>query len=304
MLAHQPMRIRISGYNNDEPEDYERLFKIANAIRSSGNDVLFDFNECQFLAQNTIAFMGGLTAWIIFKKRKVSYSLEGISSAVRKHINDNGFLEAFQIGNNTGHVKDTAVPFKIDVKQDEIGFINYLLNNWLLTSRIDIGDDLKQLLVACVSEAYLNVFHHANSPIGVSICGQYFPNKQELDITLIDFGVGIPYNVNNFLPNSLTSPKALLWALKGNTTTTHGMARGLGLKILKNFVQRNSGKLEIYSDTGYVLIDKDGEKSYEISTPFNGIVIQVTLRCDWNHYNLEGFLGEISPSIPLFGRRP
>jgi len=59
-----------------------------------------------------------------------------------------------------------------------------------------------------------------------------------------------------------------------------GVARGLGLDLLKEFVRLNQGKMEVYSNEGYVVIDQYGERFENRPVSFEGTVFHITLRCD------------------------
>ncbi|MCP4701009.1 MAG: HAMP domain-containing histidine kinase [Gammaproteobacteria bacterium] len=63
-----------------------------------------------------------------------------------------------------------------------------------------------------------------------------------------------------------------------------GVRRGLGLDLLKEFIQLNQGKLEIYSNDGYAIVDKDGERFMNCDISFKGTVVHITLHCDENLY--------------------
>lgn len=304
MENDEPISVPVRGYLNDRLSDFIRLFEMCSIIRNSKKDILFTFDGCRFLAQNAVAFIGGLTSLALNEDRKVYYDLDGIRPEVRRHIETNGFLDAFKIGRTSGFVKGTSVPFRVDIEPNTNDFTVYLRDEWLGSYRIDLDDLLKDIIVSTVLEAYVNVFDHANSPVGVASCGQHFPNNQELDITLVDFGVGIPHNVRAFLGKpDMRATDALEWAFQpGNTTKkkTSAISRGLGLKELKRFIQRNHGKLEVYSADGYIVVDSDGERTQPLSNSFGGTVIQITLICDRNHYTLEDILPKTSDDEPLF----
>jgi anti-sigma regulatory factor (Ser/Thr protein kinase) len=289
--------IPISGYINDEPQHYKFLFKLVKKVLNSDGDIEFQFAGCNFLAQNAIAIIGGLTQIALQQEREVLYDFVGINPKVEKHINENGFLDAFEIGNN--YVKNTSVPFRIDLAKDSDAYTDYLRHKWL-SSRISLQEELKDAVVTNVIEAYLNVFDHADSTVGVITCGQHFPQRNnELVVTMVDFGVGIPHNVRQFLENPAMDAKdAVQWAFQsGKTTKPNLISRGLGLKVLKSFVQANNGKLEIYSDSAYIRLDKQGEKVQQMPEAFGGTVVQVTLKCNSRYYKLE----EISKDEkPLF----
>ena len=80
----------------------------------------------------------------------------------------------------------------------------------------------------------------------------------------------------------LTAASCLRWAFQRGTTTKpkEEGPGGLGLDLLKEFVSLNQGKLEVYSNEGYVLIHKDGEHFENRASSFEGTVFHITLRCD------------------------
>jgi hypothetical protein len=57
-----------------------------------------------------------------------------------------------------------------------------------------------------------------------------------------------------------------------------------GLDLLKEFVRLNQGKLEIYSNDGYAIVDKDGERYENRELAFEGTVVHITLRCNEQPY--------------------
>lgn len=151
--------------------------------------------------------------------------------------------------------------------------MEYLKGDWLGRGWIDIESDLQDLIAGKIVEIYLNAFEHADSKVGIISCGQFYPDLKELKLTIIDFGVGIPYNVREYKKGfAISDAIAIKWALQRGASTKHGEGRGLGLDLLKEFIKLNSGSLEILSHTGYVLIDKEGESFTNRETHFEGTI--------------------------------
>ncbi len=140
---------------------------------------------------------------------------------------------------------------------------------------------------------YSNAFEHSDTEVGVFTCGQHFRHRNDLILTVVDFGLGIPAKVKAFLSqfvdearvSKLSGAECMKWAFeRGNTTSMGGVARGLGLDLLKEFVRVNQGKLEVYSNDGYAIIDKEGERFDNSPISFQGTVVHITLRCDEKLY--------------------
>jgi len=140
-----------------------------------------------------------------------------------------------------------------------------------------------------MSEIYINSFEHSKTLIGVSSCGQHFPNRRELVLAVADFGVGIPSNVRSNVCDRLSGAETMRWAFtRGNTTANQIYGpRGMGLDLLKEFVRLNGGKLEIYSHDGYARIDSTGEIYENLPVFFEGTLVQVLLLCNNNFYSLS-----------------
>jgi hypothetical protein len=161
---------------------------------------------------------------------------------------------------------------------------------WLGKNWVKVSDALRVEVVSRVSEAYSNVFEHAKSGVGVFSCGQHYPKKHLLQLTLVDFGVGIPSNVRLHHPHipaeHLPAAKCVEWALQRGTSTQPG-GRGLGLDLLASFVRVNGGRMEIFSHEGHALVTKDQTAFTARPVHFEGTLVNVALRCDERYYHLK-----------------
>ena len=162
---------------------------------------------------------------------------------------------------------------------------------------VHLSESLRNEIIGRVWEIFANAFEHSMSPVGVFTCGQYYPGLKTLDLTVVDFGKGIPSNVRAYLKqkqspfdlrdlSTMTAVECLNWALvRGNTTSSAVMGRGLGLDLLRDFIKVNHGKMEILSETGYLFIGEQ-DRYLERNTKFSGTIVSITLRCDETFYKL------------------
>lgn len=276
---------------NDDYEDFKNLFNIWNKVNNIDLKefvVVFDFTKCKFLRQNAVAFLGGIIRFIQHRGGNVSFRMSTFRKKVHNNLIKNGFLNT--LGIDSSSEPGNSVPYREDKISDPDNIINYLNNMWLGNNWIHISDKLKDYIVGKVWEIYANAFEHSNSPIGIFSCGQHYPTKQELKLTVIDFGVGIPNKVkDHFKYFTLKNSKCLEWAFKSGTSTNNQQnrgSRGLGLDFLKKFVKINNGKLEMFSG-GYVLIDKNNEKFLEPNFSFSGTIVNISLICNESYYKLS-----------------
>ena len=78
--------------------------------------------------------------------------------------------------------------------------------------------DLRGLIEANLYELYSNVFRHAGTTDPFFICGQYFPKRKELVVSMVDLGQTFLPPINkrtNGLIN--TQMESIDWALQGNS---------------------------------------------------------------------------------------
>ncbi|WP_250855175.1 hypothetical protein ACOWPH_09550 [Anabaena sp. PCC 7938] len=203
---------------------------------------------------------------------------------IKGNLRQNNFLYLF--GEDQQGWMGNSIHYREDVDEDIDGIMNYLDYMWLGRGWVTVSQAIKDEVISTVLEIYSNAFEHGLSDIGVFTCGQHYPTLNSLNLTVIDFGVGIPANVRQFLgKTSILAEGALRWAFQPGTTTRHGrVPGGAGLDLLKNFVKAKQGKIEIYSRDGYALIDSSQELYQSAPTFFEGTLINITIKCDANYY--------------------
>ena len=273
---------------NDSLRDFDYLFHIWRQAKAhqGQSGIILDFSKCYFLRQNAVTFLGGLIRSLQSQGKTVNIKWDTLHNNIATNLQQNGFMHVFK--NDCKPWDGNSIPYREDVIQDEC-LVDYLKDNWLGKGWINIGQKLQNLIVSRVYEIYANAFEHGQSNIGVFSCGQYYPRLGVLKLTVVDFGVGIPSHVRNYLKDpGLSADESIKWAFQPGTTTRLGeVTGGIGLDFLKQFVNLNQGKLEIFSHDGYAIIDECNE-SYQVrQTFFEGTLVNITLKCDESYYYLE-----------------
>lgn len=283
---------------NDGRADFATLFSIRNQANKDFENVRFDFSRCRFLRPNAVAFLGGLTRLIESRQGKVEFDWSSLhDQRVKTNICQNGFAGNF--GYPTSRWDGNSIPYREDRTRDVNGIMDYLEQYWLGRGWVQISTRLRDAIVGHMWEIYNNAFEHSGSDLGVFTCGQHFPgrygNEETLVLSVIDFGQGIPAKIRLFFRQhadekrvaKLSGASCLRWAFQAGTTTKIGEPGGSGLDLLKEFVQLNQGKLEIYSNDGYAIVDRNGERYENCDLGFEGTVVHITLRCDENLYRFR-----------------
>lgn len=285
---------------NDSRADFARLFFIWSHTNDYFENVRFDFSACRFLRPNAVAFLGGLARLIESRLGTAAFDWDTLhDNAVMMNLCQNGFARNF--GRSSTAWTGNSIPYREDKVLDVNAILDYLTDSWLGRGWVQVSQRLRDAIVGRMWEIYSNAFEHAGSEIGVFSCGQHFPNTNNLILSVVDFGQGIAANVRNFLSldpraGQLTAAGCLRWAFqRGTSTRPNGMARGLGLDLLKEFVRVNHGKLEVYSNEGYGMIDENGARFENRSLSFEGTVFHITLRCDERLYRFADEANTNSP---------
>ena len=257
----------------DNYHHFCKLIKLWSEIQQFPDERLeikVDFHYCKFLGHNGVAFLGGLIRLIEFRGGRVTFDWDTLPQDIRVNLAQNGFLCDF--GHHWEPWDGNSIPYRSDIEHDPVAIVEYLRYKWLGKGWVNISPGLQNIIVGQVLEIYLNAFEHSQSEIGVFSCGQNYPKARTLQLTVIDFGIGISTSVRSLPQNSAkTTIEALKWAfLLGTTTKQNGVSRGAGLNLLQEFVRKNHGNLTIISNDGYVNIS-DNIVGYEnICTSFSG----------------------------------
>lgn len=273
----------------DTISDFQTLFRIWDKCNAS-NDIRFDFSDCIFIKQNGVAFLAGLSSYIRKKGGNVSIDEDTLTSAVKMNLAQNGFIK--EITGSSEPWGGNSIPLRKYTSKDVDLIEKYLEESWIRKGWIHVSDILSTKIVGNVIELYANAFEHSKSEIEVFTCGQHFPKKKDLALTIIDFGIGIPQSVNNFFiekGEKYNGISRLETAFQyGFSTKEKGGPRGLGLDLLKNFIQKNNGSMEIYSNNEYARI-RYNESTYIMKQfYFHGTAINIKLKCDEKYYVIDG----------------
>lgn len=273
----------------DTISDFMTLFRIWEKYNSS-KDFLFDFSECTFIKQNGVAFLAGLSSYIRKKGGDVSIDEATIIPAVKMNLAQNGFLK--EITGSSEPWAGNSVPLRKYTSRDVDLIGTYLEERWIGKGWIHASNLLSRKIVGNVIELYANAFEHSKSDIEVFTCGQRFPQKMDLLLTIIDFGIGIPQSVNEYFKekgenyNGISRLETAFQS--GFSTKERGRPRGLGLDLLKNFIQKNNGSMDIYSNDEYARIRSNESIYMKKEFYFHGTAINIKLKCDEKYYVIEG----------------
>lgn len=278
------MRIEVPKIVNDNADDFLRLFSLIQNLPGESKSLVLDMSECEFVQPSGLVLLGG--AALAAKARGVAVRCEWPRHDVaHKFLGKCCFREAF--GGAPFEFRDNSIPFRIDSKGEPKEIVSYLRNEWIGRGWLNVSNPLAGAIVSRLYEVYDNAFSHSCSPVGTVTCGQHFPTKKKLTLTVADFGNGIPETVNRFVDAPMSDVDALRWAFTEGHTTRRGVGPcGLGLKLLRDFVAANRGRMYVYSNAARVEFSSHNTTFDRLSTPFCGTLFHIRLNCDETRYRL------------------
>lgn len=249
-----------------------------------------DFRRCGFFEANMAASLYVVIARLRDELNDVT--IHNMPPEIERILKKNHFLTVF----NMGVLRDTnqtTLPFKIFKRQAGEQFNDYLDTYMRGRGIPSMSDALTKRFRQSLFEIFLNAAIHSDSELGIFVCGQFFPLKHRLDFTIADAGVGIRENVRRYTGRKkMNSRAAIEWALtEGNTTKTGNQPGGLGLKLIKDFIRMNQGKLQIVSRFGYYEFSASGDSITKMGHDFPGTCVNIEINTlDTSSYCLKSEL--------------
>jgi hypothetical protein len=273
-------------------DGFTALAKLAaDAGQLEASEFELSFASLPRFDPNMAAPLGAVLATVAGRGSHISMS------DVPRHLEDilrkNGFLPLFGYP-APERLSATALPYtcfnlaEIDASQPVAKtrtqlFYDYLETHLQDKGLPDLAHDFPLRLQMCLGEVFANAETHSESSLGVFVCGQFYPTQQRLDITIADSGITIP---ERFLRrfNVYWEPLRILrWALKEGKTTKQGTPGGVGLKLLREFVCDNQGRVQIASGRAFWQFQDGKDEFTELENALPATVVTVAVNtANWH----------------------
>ncbi len=265
---------------------YENIIAIYAEVKDCVfDDIVLDFTETEWIDANLFALLG---AWLSSIKELNTISLKNISLSLKKIMIRSGFI---QKDNLVDDKFKTAIQYRKFKVSEEKSFCDYLENELLSRKELSFMSlGFKRRVSQKLLEVFGNALQHGDSDF-VYTCGQYFNKKGKLNFTIVNLGTTIQENVSSYLQEEINAKKSIVWAVdEGNTTRpkSSGIPGGLGLKLLKDFIYLNKGKIQIISDSGIWQLNNRIIKTGFMKACFSGTLVNIEFNIKDKHsYRLK-----------------
>lgn len=278
-MAYEPLHF----ISNDDILSYEQLIALYQQYSHTQGEEILVMLEAWFDA-NLSAVLGGILEKLSQKhKIKISATSEKIIDILSR----NAFLPTYTSTQIKQDLYHTAIPYlRLDIRKSQ-DFHHYLQEQLFAHQKLPtMQPKLKQKIQESIFEIFTNAITHSQSQ-SIHICGQYFPQKQDLAFCITDTGIGFARSIQNKFKQTLDSTQAIKWVIQEGNTTKN-VTGGLGLSIIQDFITINQGQLYIISGNAILCI-KNGRKEYKIlENFFDGVIVNMVFKTDDNkRYGLK-----------------
>lgn len=277
------------------PEQIENTFigyqDISKMFDKTQNEefenIIFDFKDCKWFNANLLSVFGALIDNLESKFNNIN--IINLNYDIKSVFKKNGFYSILK-GIKSIDYWGTTMKYQKFKTMDEILFSKYLDSELFnKKSMPTMSSGLNKKIKENIFEIFNNAIIHSGCEY-IYTCGQYYPQKKRIDLSIVDIGKTIRDNVKGFLNRNISGEDAIQWATEESNTTQVGeIPGGLGLKLLREFLLMNKGKLQIISDNGFwEERDKGMIEKKEIDICFPGTIVNLEINTsDEKEYRLN-----------------
>ena len=263
---------------NNTFESYQKLIDFYQEHKDKEFDTIH-LELRQWFAANMCAALGGILD--DFTDHLNDVKIDYINPDIERILLKNDFLSFFGRSRMVDNYHTTIRFLKLKLSDGKF-FNNYVVNELIARTELPKMSYLvKEKMTEAIYEIFVNAQIHSESR-QIYTCGQFFPRENTIEFTIVDTGIGFKRKVNERFNANLSSIQAIKWAIMDKNTTKVGVTGGIGLALLKEFIEKNKGKMQIISDDGFYQFDIQGEQSHFFNGSFPGTIVNLQFRTDDN----------------------
>ena len=255
---------------------FQTIADLAHRMRSAGaSQCEVDMSAVQWLDANMCAALGAVLHYVHCHGSEIT--LLNLPQPVEIVLRKNHFLAQFGGALAPDHYETTIEYRRFDQTPPQRREFQEYVNMYFGHGTRGLPEMTQALLKRfreSLFEIFENALEHSYTKYGVFTCGQHFPKNERLDFTVVDLGIGFHGNIDKKLGLRLSPGDAIQWALSGRTTR-RGRPGGLGLRLLREFINLNGGRLIIVSDVGYCELLGGDLSTKSLSHPFPGSALTI-----------------------------
>lgn len=229
--------------------------------------------------------LGAILSEIAGKLNDISFT--GLSAGIQDILSRNNFLSHYGFGRVIDR-NGTVVPYQRVDLNDQRFFAEYIQKYTRGKGIPHMSPELLRKFYESIGELFANAVMHSESRLGVFTCGQYYPRKNRFDFCITDAGEGFEGSILRAFGRQVDSVRAMRFCLAEGNTTKRNEPGGLGLKLLKKFIEYNQGRIVIVSRQAYYEFSNGKDYILPLEAPFPGTCINIEINtADSKSYQLS-----------------
>lgn len=253
---------------------YELLLRLQNDLSSFKNlTIELSFKNVVWLEANLTAVVGAIIEDL--ENRGNVIKLVDCEDFQNKNsiLSRNGFFSYYGLDFKHHGFGSTQITYKKFGEGESRAYNEYIQKELIEKSDFPnhsklLGDKIKENIF----ELFENARTHGKCQ-HIHTCGQFYPSRKKLHITIVDSGKTIVNNVHSYLQKRLLPSDCIEWAMQtGNTTKDGSIPGGLGLGLIFDFINLNKGKIQIVSSNGYWELREGIIAKENLNFSFNGTI--------------------------------
>lgn len=250
------------------------------------NHFIFDFQNLSFIDGFGLTIFSNTLEWLRALGVHVEISnFQILNRECIRYMDDCGFFQKYLPAplNPQRAQRGTTLPFTHVAHADGHGWLEHTFTPWA-SYALGVTPGALGSARSCVKEIFNNILDHSNRESGY-VHVQHYPKVRRVNITVSDFGRGIPNNIRARY-GQMTDQDAILHASqRGVTTKGHPNNQGEGLDFLIENMTRNGGQVSIYSFSGSLICNRNANgvvhrTAWSGSGSYPGTLVDILLKTD------------------------
>ncbi len=258
--------------------DILELIKLFDDIKNSNvKKAILDYQNTHFFAVELFGFYR-----FQIKKLLDEYDVEIIAVNVREDVDSVNHLSDTNHYDTPKH--KTAILFRNfehDLSLNRYDCFDDYMQKEFLPKFIQ-NDDIRSIIMQYLSELFVNSRTHGHTK-NIICGGQIYKKNNKIKIVFVDFGVTIPYNIENYEINGLkcyfkkNDGGSIRWSTLPGNSTKKVNAGGLGLNSINEFIDTYDGRILIISRYGSYERKNKIDKTFNCDIKLDGTLVVIEL---------------------------
>lgn len=261
-------------------------FIAENRFREYYDVLKIDFSNCHFIKPLHIVSLACLVEDYFLVGSKIEF-VPSSNPDVNSYLKDIKLFGYWTKGfDRTSYLQtDRATHFPLwQLRPSMLSSYVYYAQKYFEDNRHESikGKSFEPLNIA-LAELFNNIIDHSNSKVSGYAMSQYYHKKNQLSIAVCDFGIGIPYKVNEYFSQNEMEILSEIDALKRAfqlkfSTKSAPHNKGFGLDNISRIVESCNGSLSVLSNNTVMVTGKHNSNFFGFRCKFSRNFIPLDTR--------------------------